>query len=194
MKDIIFATGNKGKIISMQKRINKLGLSLNIIQCPLEITEIQADTSSEVAIEKGRQAFLQLKKPLLVDDSSFHISALCGFPGPYIKYMITTIGAEGIISIMEGKTDRSAYFLSSLVYVDESGEIHLFEDEKFWGTIANQTDNFDADHAWSDTYKIFIRDGSDKVLARMTDAERALTDKGLVDSYEKFCLWIKDKV
>lgn len=194
MKDIIFATGNKGKVISMQKRISKLGLDLNIIQYPLEITEIQADTSSEVALEKGHQAFMQLNKPVIVDDSSFHIMALGGFPGPYIKYMMTTIGAPGIISIMDGKTNRRAYFLSSLVYVDENGEAHLFEDEKFWGTITNTIDDFNVDHAWSDTSKIFIRDGSDKVLARMTDAERAVTDKNLVDSYEKFCLWIKDKI
>lgn len=195
MREIIFVTSNKGKIGSMQRHVERLGINLNIVQQPLDIIEPQADTSAEVAKVKARQAYKMLKQPVLVDDSSFHISVLGGFPGPYIKYMLTTIGIDGIISFMKDKTDRSAYFLSSLVYIDESGKEYLFEDAPYYGTITPEIDDYNSERAWSELYKIFIPDGGDKVLARMTDEDHLRVDgRNQMGSYEKFCLWIKDRI
>ncbi|MDK2898856.1 MAG: XTP/dITP diphosphohydrolase [Patescibacteria group bacterium] len=191
MKEIIFATGNKGKVFSLQKYANKFDLDLAITQQFLDLIEPQADTSSEVAKSKARQAYKVFNKPVLADDSSFHISTLGGFPGPYIKYMITTLGINGILSFMEDKSDRSAYFLSSLVLIDEYGRDHLFEDEPYWGTIATEIDDFKSEKSWSELHKIFIPNGSDKVLARMIEFEREKVNIR-TNSYEKLCLWLKD--
>lgn len=189
-QEITFATGNKGKVASMQRHIAQSGIDAVVIQAPLDLTEPQADTATEVALSKAKQAYAQLKKPVLVDDSSFHISALGGFPGPYIKYMLTTIGVEGIIDFMKGKADRTAYFLSSLVYVDDRGEEHVFSDAPYWGVISEAIDEYDSEIAWSDLFKIFIPNGSDKVLARMTPADHERVDKKQANSYEEFCKWL----
>jgi len=189
--EITFATSNKGKALSMQRHIDRLGIDAIIIQAPLELTEPQADTATEVAQAKAKQAYAQLKKAVLVDDSSFHISALGGFPGPYIKYMLSTIGIEGIIDFMKDKTDRSAYFLSSLVYIDDQGDEHVFSDAPYRGVITEAIDQYTSETAWSDLYKIFIPTGSDKVLARMTPDDHAKVDKKQTNSYEEFCHWIK---
>src|SRR5690606_16109667 len=55
-----------------------------INQSKLDLIEPQADTAEEIATVKARQAWKQLDKAVLVDDSSFHIAALKGFPGPYL--------------------------------------------------------------------------------------------------------------
>lgn len=193
MKEIIFVTSNKGKVLTMQKNIDYAGLDVKIIQKTInEIIEPQADTSTEVALSKVRQAYKIIKKPLLVDDSSFHISVLGGFPGPYIKYMISTIGVDGILSFMKDKADRSAYFLSSLVFIDESGKEHVFEEEPYYGVIAHEVDDYESEKAWGDLHKIFIPAGTDKVLIRLTDEERLEIDKDKSDVYKDFCLWIKN--
>jgi non-canonical purine NTP pyrophosphatase (RdgB/HAM1 family) len=194
MSEIIFVTGNKGKVNSIQRHIKRLGINLTVTQQKLDLMEPQANTATEVSRHKARQAYKLLKQPVLVDDSSFHIAALGGFPGPYIKYMLTTIGIDGILSFMKGKTDRGAYFLSSLVFIDEAGQEHLFEDAPYPGNIVKQIDDYDSETAWSELYKIFIPDGSDKVLARMTDVERNEIDSNRTDSYNDFCLWVKDNV
>lgn len=195
MKEIIFVTSNKGKVATMQRHIKRHGVDLKIVQQSLDIIEPQADTSVEVAKVKARQAYKILKRPVLVDDSSFHISVLGGFPGPYIKYMIATIGIDGIMSFMRGKPDRNAYFLSSLVYIDELGVEHIFEDAPYYGTITQEIDDYDSEKSWSELHKIFIPSGSDKVLARMTDEDRLRVDNAKeLDSYEKFCLWAKNEL
>ena len=177
----------------MQRHVRLAKVDLNIVQKSLELMEPQAKTATEVARAKAQQAYEQLSCPVLVDDSSFHISALGGFPGPFIKYMLTTIGLDGIMEFMQGKTNRDAYFLSSLVYIDEQGCEHIFEDEPYLGIIADEIDDYDSETAWSELFKIFIPNGIDKVLARMTDDEHAEIDKKQgSSSYDEFCRWVKD--
>ena len=192
-KEIIFATGNKGKVITLQHHADRQGIDIRIIQQSLDLLEPQADTAKEVALSKALQAYAQLKRPVLVDDSSFHIAALGGFPGPYIKYMLTTIGVEGIIDFMRGKKERRAYFLSSLVYIDELGKPTSFDGAPYEGVITHEIDNVTDESAWSDLYKIFIPVRSDKTLARMTHDDRARIDKDRVSAYASFCEWINNK-
>lgn len=191
-KEIIFATSNKGKVGTLRRHIERAGLDIVVTQMPLDLPEIQADTATEVAKAKAAEAYRQLHQAVLVDDSAFHIDALGGFPGPYIKYMLETIGIEGIMSIMEGKTDRGAYFLSSLVFIDDEGEMDIFEDAPYYGVIADEIDDFHSEIAWSALSKIFIPTGSNKVLARMTSEDHGLVDKKdkHANSYEHFIHWL----
>lgn len=191
-RTIIFATGNKGKVATMQRHLDRLSVDAKVIQKNLELEEIQADTATKVALAKARQAYKTLKTPILVDDSSFHITVLRGFPGPYIKFMLSTVGVDGIIEFMQGKTDRSAYFLSSLVFIDEKGKEHVFSDQPYQGTITDEIDRSPAvTTIWSDLYYIFKPDGSDKVLAHMTHEDHARIDNQQTNSYEDFCHWFK---
>lgn len=192
--EITFATGNKGKVASLRHSLERRGITnVTIVQEPLELTEPQAESAEEVALAKARQAYQLLGRPVLVDDSSFHITALGGFPGPYIKYMLTTIGIEGILKIMEGREDRSAYFLSFLVFIDEKGNEHTISGAPLHGVIALRADTFENETAWSDLYKIFIPDGSDKVLARMSQEEHAAMKREGQGPYSTFAQWLKQQ-
>jgi inosine/xanthosine triphosphate pyrophosphatase family protein len=97
---------------------------------------------------------------------------------------------------MDGKANRGAYFLSSLVFVDDQGEMHIFEDAPYYGTIADEIDEFHSEIAWSALSKIFIPTGSDKVLARMTSEDHGYVDKKdkHANSYEYFVHWLRPDV
>jgi XTP/dITP diphosphohydrolase len=191
MKHITFATSNAGKVATLQNHLRRAGLQVTITQNELDLIEPQADTSEEIALVKARQAYRQLGGAVLVDDSSFHISALNGFPGPYIKPMLTTIGIEGIMRLMEGRSDRSAGFISSLVFIDDKGNEHVFDDDPYTGTIAAEISPVNAKDSWSDLFKIFIPDGQTKVLGELTVDERHDVQPGRVDAYVKFVEWLK---
>ncbi|MDN5275279.1 MAG: putative Non-canonical purine pyrophosphatase [Candidatus Saccharibacteria bacterium] len=190
-KEIIFATTNSAKVGTLRRHAEQAGLDVIITQMSLDLPEIQANTATEVAKSKALQAHIQLKRAVLVDDSAFHIDALGGFPGPYIKYMLETVGIDGIMSFMEGKSNRDGYFLSSLVFIDSQGEMRVFEDAPYYGTITDKIDDFHSDIAWSALSKIFIPKGSDKVLARMTSEDHAHVDENHANSYVHFVHWLK---
>jgi non-canonical purine NTP pyrophosphatase (RdgB/HAM1 family) len=193
-REIIFATGNKGKVASLRRNLVAEGLDISVSQQPLDLIEPQAHTAAEVATVKANQAYSLLGKPVLVDDSSFHISALGGFPGPYIKYMLETVGVEGIMNFMAGKKDRSAYFMSSLVFIDEKGEAHAFNGQDEKGAIVDEIDPYDHPSAWSELWKIFAPPGQTKTYSQMSDTE--LMDHRRKDkknnAYRQFTEWLKE--
>lgn len=190
--EIIFATGNKGKVATLERHLKGRGLTICVVQKPLELIEPQATTAAEVARVKAEQAYAQTKKPVLVDDSSFHIYALGGFPGPYIKYMLETVGAAGIVKFMEGKEDRRAYATSSLAFVDENGELHEFSVREKDGEIATRVHD-SLNDGWGDLWKIYIPAGSAKTLSMMTPADHAARQNVQRDptAYDAFCEWLQ---
>lgn len=192
---IVFATGNKGKVATLESHLAIHGLdTIVVVQRSLELIEPQAETALEVARVKAQQAFDQLQKPVLVDDSSFHIYALGGFPGPYVKYMNETVGTEGIVRFMEHQDDRRAYFLSALVFVDETGTLHEFSVKESTGEIAREVRESVAGRGWSDLWKIFIPAGSTKTLSQMTplDHEARRKSESGRSAYDLFATWLRD--
>lgn len=195
MKELIFATTNKGKVVSLQMRLDQAGCDITVVAKPLEITEIQADTALEIAKVKAAEAFKQLGHPVVVDDSEFCIEALGGFPGPYQKYMGEKIGAGGFVKLMQGYDNRRAYFISNLVFVDENGEQHTFSDEPYWGTIADEVDTVEHPNAWGPLWRVFIPEGRSITLSQSSPEEHhRMNDKrGTKGAYKKFSLWIKER-
>ncbi len=63
------------------------GQSIRLDHVTLEIPELRSDDIEEIAREKARYAYNHLHRPLIVDDTSFSIDALHGFPGPYAAYV-----------------------------------------------------------------------------------------------------------
>ncbi|MCC7574286.1 hypothetical protein KO361_01735 [Candidatus Woesearchaeota archaeon] len=66
MKKLIIATGNKNKLQEFKSLLEEYELEA----IPVETKEIQG-TSEEVILEKAKQTYAQLKKPCLIEDTSF---------------------------------------------------------------------------------------------------------------------------
>lgn len=95
----------------------------------LEIPEYRFEKIAVIAREKARYAYDVVRRPLIVDDTGFFIPALNGFPGSCAAYVMKTLGNEGILRLMEGKTDTSCWFETAIAYCDGSVT------ETFQGTL-----------------------------------------------------------
>jgi XTP/dITP diphosphohydrolase len=111
-------TSNAGKAAEVAAFFGGL---LEVDHVVLDVPEHRSNDISEIAREKARYAFRQLKTPLIVDDTGFFINALGGFPGPYAAYVLYTIGNAGILKLMEGISNRNARFTTGIAYADEQG-------------------------------------------------------------------------
>lgn len=189
---INFVTGNSGKVRTMQKHIGKYGFK--IIQKELPLVEPQAKTSEEIALSKAMQAFKILKQPVVVEDSSFHIDELSGFPGPYIKYTLQTLGVKGLLKLSEKLKKRSCSFISVLAYIDSDGVPRTFVHKGDSGILSKKIDRTDSNEAWSDLWRIFIPSGYKKTLSALTKSEKSsLWKKWEAESvFTQFSDWIKE--
>ncbi|MDO8610556.1 MAG: non-canonical purine NTP pyrophosphatase [bacterium] len=193
MKKIYFVTGNAGKVLSLQNRLPK---DIQIEQVKIELPEIQHHDIEEIVRQKAKFAYEQLKKPLIVQDSAFHIEALNNFPGPYIKYINETIGAEGILKLMKGEKNRTAYFKLALAYTDDKGKITVFTNAiNKGGKISNYLSSSNSTKAWSGIWRIYIPYWAKKTLSELTDEEIDNHEKGKQDKSEfaEFAKWIGQK-
>ncbi len=193
-RQIIFATSNAGKAATLQRHLVDAGCDdVEVIARDLSISEPQADTALEIARAKATDAYTIVKSAVVVDDSSFHVPALGGFPGPYQKYMAHTIGLDGFLRLMQGVEDRSAYFISNLVYVDDEGNQHEFSDDPYWGTLLEEY-NPDEPYDWGIIGRIFVPKGMDKPLTQLERTKRLAVDKnsGRVDAYIQFTEWYRE--
>jgi XTP/dITP diphosphohydrolase len=120
---IYFVTSNKGKYAEAQAIFGEL------MQMDIGYTEIQADTLEEVAIYGMREVALRLGGAVMLEDAGLFVQALRGFPGVYSAYVQKTIGNAGILRLMEGEKNRSAYFKSVVAYAEPGMQTMIFSGE-----------------------------------------------------------------
>lgn len=190
MQTIYLVTGNSGKVASLQRKLEKY--DINVEQKKMDLFEIQANTLEEVSIDKAKQAFKILNKPLVVDDSGFFINDLNGFPGVYTKYILESIGVNGIMDIMSNKENRKCFFESVVTFIDINGKVTVFKGDIEEGFISNEIDTQERTEAWSELWKIFIPSGYDKTLSQFTPEERKERSfkKNGSTAFKKFADWI----
>ena len=78
----------------------------NLERVKVDLPELQAATTTEVALEKARAAFVQLQKPVVVEDAGIELDAFGGFPGPFIKFWEVLGGLESICRAVDGPGER----------------------------------------------------------------------------------------
>lgn len=115
---INYVTGNQGKFKTAEFILKDFGVELE--QKSLDITEIQAETIEEVALDKAKKAFNQVKEPLFISDSGWIISALKGFPGPYMKYINDWFEPKDFLNLMRDKEERKTTLRQAIVYIDNN--------------------------------------------------------------------------
>ncbi|HJP80781.1 MAG TPA: non-canonical purine NTP pyrophosphatase [Candidatus Saccharimonadales bacterium] len=189
MKEIIFVTSNTGKVKTLERKLNTT--KYRVTRKNIELPEIQADNSREISIFKARAAYDMLRRPVIVQDSSFHIAALGGFPGPYIKYVNETIGAEGILRLLQNVSDRSAHFELALTYKDKNIE-RTFVNVAKAGRIAETLYEANSENAWSSLWKVYIPPGQTEPLAALPSESLKKRDQGNSDNSEfaQFIRWL----
>ena len=128
-------TSNQEKIHFAKLALNELDLEFDV-ESGLHLIEIQADTPNEIIIHKAHEAFEQLKRPVVVSDHWWEISALNGFPGPYMRFINDRWQSDDLLRLMSGKKDRKAIFIESICYKDQDRE-NVFQ-TKLMGEVLSE--------------------------------------------------------
>lgn len=185
--EIIFATGNSGKVEEMQPIFKDTDYSLK--QQPAEIDEIDALDVEDVARRKARDAAEALNEDfVLVEDTGFYVEALNGFPGAKASFFDYTCGAENLLKLMEDEDDRKAYFKTAVALYHD-GEVEVFTG-RMTGKIPDEPRGEAVEEL---PYNSIITPdhGDGKTLAQNPD----LKDENFmrVEATEKFLNWLKNE-
>jgi XTP/dITP diphosphohydrolase len=113
---VTFASTNQNKFREVQSILAAHRISVDFAQ--INLVEVQSDSLEEIVREKAKNAFLQVKRPVIVEDDGLFVDALKGFPGQYSSHAFKTIGNEGIMKLLAGSVDRSASFRSLIAFHD----------------------------------------------------------------------------
>lgn len=129
LKEIIMASGNKGKIREAQEILKEYKIiPINEIGIDIDVEEDQ-DTFEGNAIKKAETIAKQLKgKMCIADDSGIQIEYLGGFPGVYTKRWHQGTDKERNLSIIEKlkgvpKENRKIKFITAMAVSDGKNTI-----------------------------------------------------------------------
>jgi XTP/dITP diphosphohydrolase len=135
------------------------------------LPEPQADTLEEV-VEAKLAAAGRARPAILVEDSGLFIDALHGFPGVYSSYVYRTIGPEGVLALLKGRSRHATF--RTVVGLRRPRDVLLAVGETA-GTISEKprgSGGFGYD-------PIFIPDGQTATFAELSiGAKNALSHRG----------------
>ena len=187
MNEIYFVSHNIYKYSEIKSIVDKRIIDLHLKFCKRNITEIQDQKIEKIAIEKAKLAYNIVKKPIIIEDDGLFINSLNGFPGQYSSYVLKSIGNRGIIRLLKGYRDRSAFFKSVFVY---SNGIIV---KVFYGKINGKISSTIKDDGWGYD-PIFIPlnnndNNSDTTFAKLskTNKKNELSHRRI--ALDKFVKW-----
>lgn len=164
--ELYFVTGNDGKFEEVQACFNYYNSEIKLIQDRTELHEKQTLDQKAIAIEKARQAWAVLQKPLIVDDSGIYFDKFNKFPGSLSKFIYHGIGREGILRLVD--VGDPLTFVIFLVYIDGPDSYHVFEGRRKGRAVIPKEFIARPDLPFDD---IFVPEGIDKSYAQMRGTE-----------------------
>ena len=162
LDELIFVTSNEGK-----RREAEAVLGLELRHRGLDLVEPQSLDLHEVVRFKAERAFEVTGKPVLVEDTGLELLGLGGFPGPLIRWLLASVGPDGICRMANAFGDVRA--VARCVTCATDGRDTVIGEGVVMGTIARQptgTGGF----GWDST---FIPDGGGgRTFGEMDDDEK----------------------
>jgi non-canonical purine NTP pyrophosphatase (RdgB/HAM1 family) len=113
---IAFVTSSEGKFAEAIRLSN-----LPLERIDLDLPEPQGLDVSAVVRSKAAAAWKIVGRPVIVEDTALELSALGGFPGPLVKWLLSSAGAEAIPRMLAAYDDRRAVARAAIAYADEKG-------------------------------------------------------------------------
>ncbi len=167
-----YVTSNDEKIKVAKERLTPYGITFEPFT--MDLIEPQLDNVMDIALAKAEQAFQALREPVVVSDHGWSISALNGFPGPYMKHINEWFTSDDFLNLMRDKQDKRIVKIEALVYKDQE-EIKEFISE------TNGRILLEARGKGSPIMTVVTFSKSDKSVAEMWDEGR--------DPYPKNKIW-----
>ena len=161
LENLTFVTSNLGKLREAEA---VLGVALE--HRALDLPEIQSLDLEEVVRCKAMAALERMARPILIEDTSLELGGMNGFPGPLVRWLLASVGPEGICRIADAFEDRRAVVRCLTCAADGSDEalgLGVVE-----GRIARRPRGKQG-FGWD---CVFLPDGQDKTYAEMTDSAK----------------------
>ncbi|MGB3945837.1 MAG: non-canonical purine NTP pyrophosphatase [Candidatus Saccharimonadales bacterium] len=165
---INFITTNTMKFDIAKAYFEKIAGNYELTQHAIDTPEIQDKSVVEIARQSALWAAKETGMPCIKMDVGFYISALNGFPGPFVKYVNDWLTQDDFLKLMQGKNDRSAYFedATAIGYPDGTSEVFSLINR---GSIALSKDP--ENNRWPANL-LFIPVGYEHALGSMSDADQ----------------------
>lgn len=182
MRKIYFATSNKNKFLEASKILEKYGVELILFS--FEKKELQTTDLGEIALHASLIAYTYVNAPVIVEDSGLFINSLRGFPGPFSSYVYKTIGLQGVLKLLTGIPDRSAYFEAAVALI-----MPPFE-RVFKGRVNGRISEEPRGDKGFGFDPIFIPENQEKTFAEMSIEEKNMYSHR-ARAFEKLGIWLK---
>jgi non-canonical purine NTP pyrophosphatase (RdgB/HAM1 family) len=132
----------------------------------IALEEIQEISLEPVVAHKARQAYTQIRRPVLVEDTGLAFAAWNALPGALIKWFLSSLGNGGLCRLMRTETNRTATATTVFGYYD--GSLYRAFSGSVEGVIVESprgTQGF----GWD---AIFQPLGSERTFGEMSPAEK----------------------
>lgn len=184
MNELYYATGNSDKFEAVYRYLEKNLPHVTLHPCTQDFPEIQSYDQRAVAVDKARQAWDYLKKPVLVDDAGIYFEKYRDFPGVLTKYVYRGIGIDGLLKLTE-PGDKAVFKLHMVYwYAPESYEVFVGECP---GHIVHQSEFITGEYSPYD--QIFAPDSCTETFAQLLKTGRAEPYHYRLHALKKFLQW-----
>jgi len=182
MKTIYLLTSNPGKVEETRLHLKKFGI--DVVAKNIEIPEIKSDHQEDIAIEKVKFAAKKIKKSVIAEDTGIYFEAYKNFPGTSSRWIFESLGYEGILKLLEGKT-RKAYFKTTVGFCEPGKKPKTFVGVCKGEITAKPRGT---PHPRLPYDAIFIPEGDERTFAEITKEEKAKYSHR-TKALEKFAKW-----
>jgi len=160
-------TGSQQKLKETQDILALVAPDITLVGNAVDLVEVQGATVAEVARAKAQAAAVLINGPVLTEDFGLCFRALGDLPGPYIKWFIKKLGANGLHKLLADFEDKTAYTVSVFAYCEGPGEEPLLFEGRCLGQIVAPRGQ-----AKFGPEPIFLPDGYDVTFGEMSEAAK----------------------
>ena len=159
--NITFVTGNENKRREVAAILNMPDLK----STKMDLPEMQSTNLQEIVEGKIGAAYKWVCGPVIVEDVSFEVDALGGFPGTFVKFWEKLAGWDRALVLADHEKNARARARCGVGYKDAEHEFYVE------GVVEGRIVTRAGEDGWGfDFY--FIPEGYDQTYAEMGAAEK----------------------
>ncbi len=133
----------------------------------VDLEEIQSLNLGAVVHHKALSALAHIDGPVLVEDTALELQGMDGFPGPLIRWLLASVGPEGICTLADAFADRRAVVRCMACAADGAEELTGL------GVVEGKISDRPRGHNGFGWDSVFIPSaGRGKTYAEMEDSEK----------------------
>jgi inosine/xanthosine triphosphate pyrophosphatase family protein len=187
MSDLTFVTGNPLKFRIASDTFAAAGLELG--QGTFEIDEIQSEDPEKIVTDKLNKAYDILQSPVLVNDDSWSIHGLNGFPGPYMKSVTHWFSSQDFINLTRNLNDRRVTLSQWIGFTD--GHTHKILKLEYSGELLPEVRG-NASVSWQNVVTM----SGDKGLSisEVVDTTGDMSGREVARGWSEFIKWYQENI